>query len=159
MYETAIRRQKLNDLKFNIACAFTPFGVGAWNCDLEKAAIDTLSGRCEFKDDLSDKNGRATVFFQSYGFEGPVNTDIIKTVFANGLDGIDQFILEGVSSNKVIYKSDTVDGLRLYVNVIRPKATEIGCALTKCKDEGDPFAIYCIMNAKKLNGGDIVYEA
>ncbi|EYC04477.1 hypothetical protein Y032_0087g2032 [Ancylostoma ceylanicum] len=36
----------------------------AWNCDLEKAAIDTLSGRCEFKDDLSDKNGRATVFFQ-----------------------------------------------------------------------------------------------
>ncbi|EYC04475.1 hypothetical protein Y032_0087g2031 [Ancylostoma ceylanicum] len=96
---------------------------------------------------------------RSYGFEGPVNTDIIKTVFANGLDGIDQFILEGVSSNKVIYKSDTVDGLRLYVNVIRPKATEIGCALTKCKDEGDPFAIYCIMNAKKLNGGDIVYEA
>ncbi|KIH63323.1 SCP-like protein [Ancylostoma duodenale] len=120
----------------------------AWNCDLEKAAIDTMKGRCTFETDLSDKDGRATVFYQSYAFGDPLDTEIIKTVFENGLNGINQITLEGVTSKKVVYKSDTPDGLRTYINVIRPKATEIGCAWTKCKEEADPFAIYCVLNAK-----------
>ncbi|EYC04480.1 hypothetical protein Y032_0087g2033 [Ancylostoma ceylanicum] len=119
-----------------------------WSCDLEKIAMHTLKGRCPLNDVPSDKDGRGTVFFQNYAFGAPMNTSIIKTVFVNELAGIDIFTLRGVTSNEVVYKSKTPSVLRTYVNVIRPEANKIGCAWTKCKEEDDPFAVYCVLNAK-----------
>ncbi|KAL6729649.1 hypothetical protein Aduo_000687 [Ancylostoma duodenale] len=129
-----------------------------WSCDLEKNAMRTLNGRCPFKDDPSDREGRATVFFQNYAFGAPTNETIIGTVFKNELAGIDIFTLKGVNPNGVVYKRGTPSVLETYVNVIRPKATEIGCAWLKCNEEDDPFAVYCVLNAKKLSDGDVIYE-
>ncbi|KAL6729650.1 hypothetical protein Aduo_000688 [Ancylostoma duodenale] len=117
-----------------------------WSCSLERIAMRTLNCPCE--DGPRDEEGRATVFFQNYAFGGPINATIIGTVFINELAGIDIFTLGGVDSNRVVYKSETPVVLRTYVNVIRPKATEIGCAWVKCNEEDDPFAVYCVLNAK-----------
>ncbi|EYC04482.1 hypothetical protein Y032_0087g2034 [Ancylostoma ceylanicum] len=131
----------------------------AWSCPLEKAAIEALNGKCTFDKDPVDGNGRATIFQQGYAFGDQIDDGILKIIIRNNLNGINDFTLEGVTPNRVVFKKKTPIGLKGFVDVIRPKATRIGCAWTKCKGEGDPYAVYCVLNAKKLNDGDVVYEA
>ncbi|KIH63850.1 hypothetical protein ANCDUO_05844 [Ancylostoma duodenale] len=131
----------------------------AWSCPLEKAAIETLNGRCMYKEDPTDEDGRATLFQQGYGFGDPIDAGLIKTIFQNDLNYINIFALDGVTPRKVVYKKKTVPALQKFVNMIRPKATKIGCAFVKCNAPQDPYAVYCVMNAKKLNDGDVIYEA
>ncbi|RCN53193.1 SCP-like protein [Ancylostoma caninum] len=153
----------------------------AWSCALEKIAIETLNGRCMYKEDPTDEDGRATLFQQydlvflfllcfiplvanassllGYGFGDPIDAGIIKTIFQNDLNYINIFALDGVTPRKVVYKKKTPQALQKFVNMIRPKATKIGCAFVKCNKPQDPYAVYCVMNAKKLNDGDVIYEA
>ncbi|KAL6729651.1 hypothetical protein Aduo_000689 [Ancylostoma duodenale] len=129
------------------------------SCRLENKDIRTSSGWCMFKEDPIDGDRWATLFQQGYGFGDPIDARIIKTIFQKDLNAINIFPLEGVTPRRVVYKENTPPVLQNYVNIIRSNVTRIGCAFLKCNEPQDPYAVYCVTYSKKLNDGDVIYEA